>query len=274
MITIARGGALTLCCLFACLSHAEDGRAAHGICSNATLQGAYNFRAEGSVLATSGLPVALHGPFASLGTATYDGAGNVTLSAFASFNGVIQPVTVSGSYQVDSDCTFTSQLANGVTFYAAIADRGDTLFVQQTTPGTVVSGTAQRLRPVRGERRQEAQHCEHADIARRYGFIATGFGAAPYAPPPLSGPQSGTGLVRFDARGGFVISALSSTNGVIDAMPQQLTGSYTLGRDCLLSMKADVGLNFTGRVLDGGREVQVVETDPGATVLVRARAID
>jgi hypothetical protein len=92
-------------------------------------------------------------------------------------------------------------------------------------------------------------------------------------PPELSGPQSGVGIVRFDPRGTFTIAALSSTNGTIDAQPQVLSGSYQLSESCVLTMQADFGLTFSGRVHDGGRSIQVVETDAGATVLVRTRSV-
>lgn len=253
-------------------SWCQAGETARG-CSNASLEGGYAFTASGSVLPSSGLPAPLVGPFASFGTATYDGAGNVTLEASAAFNGVIRPVSASGVYQVSPDCTFTSRLDNGVTFYAVITGRGDLLMVQQTTPGTVISGTAERLARRRGDDGSGA-HCSRASVSRRYGFLAVGYGAPPYVPAALAGPQSGVGIVRFDRHGRFTIDALSSTNGQIDAAPQQLTGTYTLSRTCALTMTADIGLTFTGKVLDGGEAIAVVETDPGATVLVRTRSVE
>ena len=39
-------------------------------------------------------------------------------------------------------------------------------------------------------------------------------------------------------------------------------------------MKFDVGFNFSGTIVDGGREIVFVETDPGTTLLVKARRQD
>jgi hypothetical protein len=139
--------ALALAAFASTTVHAEDTRSAS--CSNASLNGAYSFTSSGFVLPSSLLPAPLVGPFASLGTASYDGAGNVTLNASASFNGLTQAVNADGTYRVNPDCTFTSRLANGVTFYGVITGSGDELMVQQTTPGTVISGTARHLRPGR-----------------------------------------------------------------------------------------------------------------------------
>jgi len=33
----------------------------------------------------------------------------------------------------------------------------------------------------------------------------------------------------------------------------------------------DIGFNFSGTVVDGGREIVFVETDPGTTLIVKAR---
>lgn len=244
-------------------------------CTDASLRGAYAFTANGVVLATAPLPPPLRGPFASTGTATYDGNGNVVLSASASFNGFTQALAdVKGTYHVNPDCTFTSTLENGVGFYAVVADNGEELFVQQTTPGTVIYGTARRLVSQRRETSNEDRtRCDATAVNRTYGFIATGFGNPPYVPEELAGPQSGVGTVTFNLDGTFVINAFSATNGIIDEQPAQLTGSYELLPGCRFTMQADAGLTFTGTILNGGREMETVETDPGAVVLIRTKSI-
>jgi hypothetical protein len=62
-------------------------------CSNATLKGTFAFTSSG--LITS--PAALAGPFADVGTQTFDGTGTTTATATAS-NGAIIPLTVTGTY--------------------------------------------------------------------------------------------------------------------------------------------------------------------------------
>jgi hypothetical protein len=72
-------------------------------CSNATLQGTFAFTSTGFI--TSPPPIA--GPFAEVGTQTFDGTGGTTLTATASQNGNIAPLTLKGTYTVNSDCTGT-----------------------------------------------------------------------------------------------------------------------------------------------------------------------
>src|SRR5689334_11219349 len=77
-------------------------------CDNSSLRGAFAFTAQGTTLAALGLPAALTGAFASGGSAEFDGAGHFTLTATSSFDGVVQgPATVTGTYSVNRDCSYT-----------------------------------------------------------------------------------------------------------------------------------------------------------------------
>jgi hypothetical protein len=59
-------------------------------CTNATLLGTFAYTVAGSITA----PPALAGPFASVGTQTFDGRGGFTAVATVSQNGMIVPVTI------------------------------------------------------------------------------------------------------------------------------------------------------------------------------------
>src|SRR5688572_165642 len=59
-------------------------------CSNASLHGNFGFTARGVTLAASPVPPPLQGPFASAGTASFDGKGGFILTAVSSFNGTVQ----------------------------------------------------------------------------------------------------------------------------------------------------------------------------------------
>lgn len=123
-------------------------RARRFSCSNGTIAGSYGFDALGATTAAAGLPAPLTGAFSSVGQVTYDGAGNVTLTAAASFNGVPQAIPpVRGTYFVNSDCTYTSRLENGATFFAVAVNEGNDLLVIQTNNGVAAVGVAKRLGP-------------------------------------------------------------------------------------------------------------------------------
>jgi hypothetical protein len=115
-------------------------------CTNKSLQGTYGFTAQGVTLKGSPVPAPLQGPFASSGSATFDGQGNFTLTATSSFNGLVQgPTTVKGTYSVNKDCTYDSVAENGATFRSVIVNGGKEILILQTTPGVAIIGTAKKL---------------------------------------------------------------------------------------------------------------------------------
>jgi hypothetical protein len=237
-------------------------------CTDRSLRGEYGFTAQGVVTAASGLPAPLPGPFASAGQATFDGEGHFTLTATASFNGLIQPAATSGTYRVNPDCTYTSIADNGATFYSAIVDGGDEIAIIQTTPGVVISGRARRTHRERGD-----GACANRIAGRTYGFTATGSAGPPTVPPEVAGPLVGAGIVAFEADGTFTLTARRSVAGLIDPAPLVLLGTYAVTPDCALDLSFDVGFTFTGVVVDRGREVLFVETDPGTALIVTGKRL-
>lgn len=241
---------------------ADSGR--KGSCTNASLQGTYGFIARGTTLADSPLPSALQGPFASGGVSTFDGQGHFVLTSTSSFNGVIQPVAVNGTYQVNGDCSYTSQAENGVTFRAVIIDDGREVLILQTTPAVVIAGTASR----------QPSRCDRKTLqGGTYGFVAEGAAGPPTLPAELTGPLAGVGTVVFERDSSFTLTAVRSANGVIDPAPLALTGTYSMNPDCTFSMAFDVGFTFEAAIVNGGKEILFVETDPGTALIVKAKKI-
>src|SRR5277367_2029159 len=78
-------------------------------CSNASLQGTYGYSSFGTITA----PPEIAGPIAEVGTQNFDGRGNTTATATISSSGTIVPLTITGLYTVNPDCTgtFTLQVA-------------------------------------------------------------------------------------------------------------------------------------------------------------------
>src|SRR5215467_1607650 len=78
-------------------------------CSNATLKSTFAFSSTGFITA----PPPEAGPFAIVGTQTFDGNGSTSGAARVSQNGNIIPVTLAGTYSVNPDCTgtFTVQIS-------------------------------------------------------------------------------------------------------------------------------------------------------------------
>ena len=74
-------------------------------CTNAMLRGTFVYTLAGVLV-----DPALAGQWAEVGTQTFDGRGGTTATAFASHNGNIQKLTITGTYKVNEDCTGTFTL--------------------------------------------------------------------------------------------------------------------------------------------------------------------
>jgi hypothetical protein len=117
-------------------------------CSNATLKGTFAHTASGFEIA----PPAIAGPVAGVGTDIFDGNGGSTATAMLSLNGNIVPVTVTGKYEVNPDCTGYYRLP-GTTLFFVIADGGNEIHAVCIDSGVVLNHTFRRQFPV-GDWRQ------------------------------------------------------------------------------------------------------------------------
>ncbi len=114
-------------------------------CSNGILRGTFAFTGTGSFVS----PAALAGPFAEVGTQNFDGRGATTYTATLSQNGNIVPVSATGTYTVNSDCTGTMTLLVApfgatVHIFFAIADGGNEFHAIETETGVVITRIARR----------------------------------------------------------------------------------------------------------------------------------
>jgi len=129
------------------LSIAPTAKADDEGCSNATLQGTFAYTSTGFIAA----PPAIAGPFAEVGTQSFDGNGGTTASVTLSQNGNILPVTVTGTYTVNPDCTGTATLQVSpisVTVHVlfVIDDSGNGFQAIETDPGLVITRVGRRLK--------------------------------------------------------------------------------------------------------------------------------
>ena len=124
-------------------------------CSNSTLKGIFAYTNTGFLTSPAG-------PFAGVGTQTFDGNGTTTAVAWVSQNGNILPVSIKGTYVVNPDCTgtFTLQVSIQIppmnfanhAFFVIDADGGGFRAIN-TDPGTVITTVGKMQFPV-GDRKQ------------------------------------------------------------------------------------------------------------------------
>jgi hypothetical protein len=115
-------------------------------CSNASLRGTFAYTSTGSIAS----PPEIAGPFAEVGTQTFDGTGATTAAVTLSQNGNILPVTVTGTYTVNPDCTGTmtlqvSPIAVTVHVFFVIDDSLNGFQAIETDPGLVITRIGRRL---------------------------------------------------------------------------------------------------------------------------------
>jgi hypothetical protein len=132
------------------LSVAPTAMADNKGCTNATLQGSFAFNGTGAIVS----PPVIAGPLATVIALTFDGLGGTTSgTGTQSQNGNISPVTETGTYQVNPDCTGSLVLVispGGFTaHYLFVIDSDlNELEIICTDSGVVFSGTARRQFPV------------------------------------------------------------------------------------------------------------------------------
>lgn len=138
--------ALTIPILVAMNARAQDDEG----CSVTTLNGSFGIQVTGSIVANG--PI---GPVAEAGIIKFDGAGGVSQTTTVSLNGTIIPnrSSLSGSYQVNTDCTGDLALlfpvAPGVTTtstsHFVVVDHGKEIRLVNSGVGRVLSGNARKI---------------------------------------------------------------------------------------------------------------------------------
>jgi hypothetical protein len=115
--------------------------------------------------------------------------------------------------------------------------------------------------------------CTERTIEGRYGFISSGSAGPPTLAAEALGPLTGVGIVSFAPQGAFTLVTTRSVNGKIDEKPLALTGTYKVNADCTVTLSFAVGFTFRAIIVDGGKEIRFIETDPGTTFIVTAKRI-
>jgi hypothetical protein len=119
-------------------------------CTNATLQGSFAFIGTGVIIS----PAVVAGPTATVNALNFDGIGGVTSAVGSSSqNGTIGPLTETGTYTVNPDCTGTYQALLSPAGFTAhdlfvIDSDLNEIEIICTDSGVVFSGTARRQFPV------------------------------------------------------------------------------------------------------------------------------
>src|SRR5579862_2494725 len=218
-------------------------------CSNASLSGTYGFLHDGTD--SNGAPST-----AAVTQITFDSnTGTFTGETTASHDGVIATAPLTGTYAIASNCTGTGTPAGGNPFSIVVTSTGF-LAVHPFSEGFAV--------------KQGPPTCTDAGVQGSFGFETTGLFLAG-APATgwvafigelkLTVNPSGQGVIS-----GHLVGAEDST--ALTFAP--VTGAFTVDKDCrgraTLSSKGRPEMRFTFLVVDSGKRMLAIETDPDTVV--------
>jgi hypothetical protein len=223
------------------------GSASAASCSNATLKGVWGFLEAGS---NGGQPEV------TLTQLTFDGNGNFSGTLTNSTNGAISSESTTGTYSLPKNCAGSLVLHlpahNNADFNLVLDDTNKGLQIIRTDNGLIKTGFAFA---------QGAAVCgtigKKTTFAGNLGGTIAGFGQI-----------AGVGQVLFDGKGNISGTVTFSMNGAITPVP--IAGTYTENANCTgtaqFTPEGFSTANFNLVVVNAGKEILIVETDPSTTV--------
>ena len=224
-------------------------RAASASCSNASLSGQFGY--------FHGRPSGAAGARVLVGQMNADGKGNVSGSWTMSLNGTITSGSFTGTYSIAKNCTGTMTLSNedmSPADYTIVLDDSHHGFqMLQTDSGTAQPGFA------------IAQGNANCALTGKKQTLATNLLGTLY---PSDDIEAIVGQVTLDGKGNISGSETFSIGGVITE--SSAAGTYTLNENCTGTMQitpsGQATMNFNTVVVDGGKEVLLIESDNNTTV--------
>ncbi len=235
-----------------------------GNCSLATLNGNYSFFEAATLIGDPPMRMV------TSGFIHFDGYGNSSGESITNVEGlgVAGVDAFTGTYAVNSDCTYSGDLTGGgVTFHfvGTIAGAGmlqETHYVI-TDPGWIAPGTVKKIQPTA---------CSLATLKGSYALYGEGTVTASNPSPPITH----VGMVTYDGAGNFLGSDTIMLNGAL--VPDTFTGTYTVTGECMISVEiasTAVGVvHEKGWIVGQGKatEVHLIVTDPGFVFRETTRA--
>jgi hypothetical protein len=209
------------------------------VCDPARFAGSYAFQLTGNT--TIAGP---EKPTTSLGRLTFDGRGSVSGTSSAMFTGLLLGNPVTGTYEAHDDCTLSWKLQDDSGAFQNFAGTlsPDLARVQfrQTDPGGAQRGTMQK----------SPERCTAADLQPRYTYTVSGS----VIPMRADGPARAVSL-----KGILLVAENTSI---------QVDDDCTVRFDLLLrAPEGDlIPMKMRGYLVNGGKEILAIQTDPGAMV--------
>jgi hypothetical protein len=231
---------------------------AQSVCDPKKFQGAYGAQLSGDTT-ISGTPT----PVAAIGRLDFDGLGSVTGYMSVNFTGYLLGNPVTGKYDAHSDCSINWSLQDDSGAYQHFSGTmtGDLLRVQfrQTDKGGADHGVMIRT----------PKACSAGTLLKRYTFTISG-STTPMLPGETAHNVSSTGAIDVTGTGNLTLTA--------DGPHAATAGTVAVDSDCIVNMQlalsvgdsdATVPMKLRGVLMDDGKEIRAIQTDPGTTVIAK-----
>jgi hypothetical protein len=215
------------------------------VCDPQKFEGQYGVQLAGTTTISGAVQ-----PVASIGRLVFDGKGAVSGYVSVNFTGLLLGNPVTGSYQAGTDCSLTWKLQDDSGAYQNFAGTMTSDFVRvrfrQTDKGAAREGTMVRT----------PKECSAAALQKRYDYA-------------IKGSTTAGGMVELGEAGNLVINPSGGASAG--------QGTVQVDAECIATFQLAIPgitgvMNLRGVVLDEGREILAIQTDPNTTVTARFTA--
>jgi hypothetical protein len=231
------------------------------VCDPAAVRGVYGFQLSGDTTISGDVKLAV-----SLGRIVLDGAGGLSGYSSVNFGGYFLGNPVTGTYEVRTDCSISWSLqddSGALQHFGGIVS-ADAKRVQfsQTDGGAAKQGLMVK----------SADACGELDLHRAYALTVSGS-----IFPMEAGDTAQTLLLKGLAK--------VDTNGNLNLIPngsehEEVAGTVHVDADCFAQLDLSLPLphlsamKFRGILVDSGKEILGIETDPGTAVKIEMAVRD
>jgi hypothetical protein len=226
------------------------------VCNPKDLQGAYGFQLSG-VTTISGEAK----PVTNLGRVILAEGGVISGYSTAMFAGFLLGNPVTGTYEARPDCTISWILQDdsGASqhFSGVATTDGKRVHFSQTDPGGAQSGIMAKT----------SAECKTSDRRKEYQFALSGTALVMVPGGPAS-TVAEKGLIKADDAGNFKVALGTASTATTAA-------TITVDGECIVEMllvlpakdaAMSAPIKLRGILIDEGRQIIAIQTDPGAMV--------
>ena len=227
------------------------------VCNPAALQGAYGFQLSGDTTISGESK-----PISNVGRMILAADGGISGYSTVMFAGLLLGNPVTGIYEAHWDCTISWSLqddSGAFQHFSGVATSDSkTVHYSQTDPGGAQHGTMART----------PAECKASDLRREYAFKLSGT-SIPMLPGEAAGTVDAKGLIKADENANFKLTLSGGTT------PSATDVTIAVDAQCIVDIElalpakdtaAITPMALRGVLIDAGKEILAIQTDPGAMV--------